>query len=136
MMRKRWDQVPYLSVVGALMYLVNGTMPNIAFAVNLQARYSANATRRHWVSFKTILIYLKGSEDLDLFFPKNQDQTLAGYTNIGYLSDTHNARSQTGYAFLCDGTTVSWRSCKQTLVETSTNHSEIIALYEDARECA
>jgi hypothetical protein len=105
MMRKRWDQVPYLSVVGALMYLVNGTMPNIAFAVNLQARYSANPTRRHWVSVKTILRYLKGTEDLGLFFPKNRDQTLVGYKNVGYLSDTHNARSYSGYAFLYDGTT-------------------------------
>jgi hypothetical protein len=34
------------------------------------------------------------------------------------------------------GTTISWKSCKQILAATSTNHSEIIALYEAARECA
>jgi hypothetical protein len=28
------------------------------------------------------------------------------------------------------------KSCKQTLIGTSTNHSEIIALYEAARECS
>jgi hypothetical protein len=43
--------------------------------------------------------------------------------------------SQTGYVFLHGGTTISWKSCKQTLVATSTNHSEIIALYEASREC-
>ena len=60
---------------------------------------------------------------------------MVGYADAGYRSDLHNAKSQTGFVFLCGGTTISWRSCKQTLVTTSTNHSEIIALYEAAREC-
>jgi len=34
-------EVPYLSAIGALMYLANCTRPDIAFAVNLLARYSA-----------------------------------------------------------------------------------------------
>jgi hypothetical protein len=33
------------------------------------------------------------------------------------------------------GTSFSWKSTKQTLVATSTNHSEIIALYEASWEC-
>ena len=60
---------------------------------------------------------------------------MIGYTDAGYLSDPHNARSQTGFVFLHDGTTISWKSSKQTLVAKSTNHSEIIALYEASREC-
>jgi hypothetical protein len=38
--------------------------------------------------------------------------------------------------FLHGGTTISWKSCKQTLVATSTNHSEIIVLYEASHRCA
>jgi hypothetical protein len=38
--------------------------------------------------------------------------------------------------FLHSGTTLSWKSSKQTLRATFTNHSEIIALYEASRECA
>jgi hypothetical protein len=34
-------QVPYLSAIGALMYLANSTRPDIAFTVNLLARHSA-----------------------------------------------------------------------------------------------
>ena len=60
---------------------------------------------------------------------------MVGYADVGYRSDPHNAKSQTGFVFLCGGTAISWRSCKQTLVTTSTNHSDIIALYEAAREC-
>jgi hypothetical protein len=38
--------------------------------------------------------------------------------------------------FLHGGTAISWKSTKQTLIAMSTNHSEIITLYEASRECA
>ena len=40
-------EVPYLSAIGALMYLANNTRPDISFAVNLLARFSSSPTRRH-----------------------------------------------------------------------------------------
>jgi hypothetical protein len=58
-----------------------------------------------------------------------------GYTDVGYLSDPHNGRSLTGFVFLHGGIAISWKCSKQTLVATSTNHSEIIALYEASHEC-
>jgi hypothetical protein len=100
-------EVPYLSAIGALMYLANCTRPDIAFAVNLMARYSAAPTRRHWVGVKTILRYLQGTQDLGLWFPKNQAPTMVGYVDAGYMSDPHNARSQTGFVFLCGGAAIS-----------------------------
>jgi len=88
------SEFPYLSLIGALMYLANSTSFDIAFAVNLFARHSA-PTKRHWVRGKQILRYLNGTKDMSLFYQKNQDPTLVGYTDTGYLSDPHNARSQT-----------------------------------------
>jgi hypothetical protein len=38
--------------------------------------------------------------------------------------------SQTTYLFTYESTAISWRSVKQTLVATSSNHSEIIAIHE------
>ena len=55
---------------------------------------------------------------------------MVGYTNAGYLSDPHNARSQTGYVFLHCGTDISWKSFKQILVATSTT-----IIYEDNMAC-
>ena len=60
---------------------------------------------------------------------------MVGYCDAGYLSDPHNAKLQTAFVFLHGGTTFSWKSTKQTLMATFTNHSEIIALYEASREC-
>lgn len=45
---------PYLSAIGALMYLANQTQPDIAFAVNLLARHSAQPTIRHWNGIKRV----------------------------------------------------------------------------------
>ncbi|GJX46052.1 transposable element [Tanacetum coccineum] len=40
-------EIPYVSAIGALMYLASNTRPDIAFSVNLLARYSFEPTRRH-----------------------------------------------------------------------------------------
>ena len=72
---------------------------------------------------------------MGLFYSKESKQQLFGYADARYLSDPHKARSQTGYVFNCNGTTISWRSFKQTMVATSSNHSEIISIQEASREC-
>ena len=59
---------------------------------------------------------------------------MVGYSDAGYLSDPHQARSQTGYVFTHSGAAICWRSTKQSLVATSSNHAEIIAMYEASRE--
>ena len=105
-------EVPYLSAISALIYLANCTRPDIACAVNLLARYSAAPTRRHWVGVKTIPRYLQGTQDLGLWYSRKGVPTMVGYVDAGYMSDPHNARSQTGFVFLCGGAAISWRSMK------------------------
>ena len=128
-------EVPYLSAIGALMYLANCTRPDIAFSVNLLARYSSTPTLRHWNGVKHLLRYLRGTSDMGPFYSKVPKPELLGYTDVGYLSDPHKARSQSGYVFTCCNTAISWRSVKQTMVATSSNHSELLALHEASREC-
>lgn len=128
-------EVPYLSAIGALMYLASHTRPDISFSVNLLARFSSCPTKRHWNGIKHILRYLQGTKDMGLFFSNQIKGDLVGFADAGYMSDPHNARSQTGYVFMCGGTAISWRSMKQTLVATSSNHAEILAIHEASREC-
>jgi hypothetical protein len=62
--------------------------------------------------------------------------SVVGYADTGCLSDPHIGKSHTCFMFLREGTAILWKSYKQTLIGTSTNHSKIIALYEAACECA
>ena len=102
-------EVPYLSAIGALMYLANYTRPDIAFSVNLLARYCSAPTKRHWNGIKHVLRYLHGISDMGLFYSKAMEPQLLGYVDAGYLSDPHKARSQTGYIFTYGNTAISLR---------------------------
>jgi hypothetical protein len=58
--RKEGEEVlgkeyPYLSAIGALMYLANNTRPDIASAMNYLARYNTAPTMRHWNNIKNNL---------------------------------------------------------------------------------
>ena len=48
-------EIPYYSVIGALMNLANYTRPDIAFLVNLLVRYSSTPTQRHWNKVNIVL---------------------------------------------------------------------------------
>ena len=79
--------------------------------------------------------YLQGTKDLRLFYRSKQDATLIGYADAAYLLDPHKAKSQNGYVFTYGGIAISWRFIKQTQTATSSNHTELIVLYETSREC-
>jgi hypothetical protein len=49
------SEYPYLSVIGAIIYLANNTIPNIVFIINLFARFSAALTIQHWNRVKDVL---------------------------------------------------------------------------------
>jgi hypothetical protein len=66
----------------------------------------------HWNGVKDVLQYLRGTPNVGLFYPRNQDLSLIGYVDARYLSDPHNGKSQTGFVFLHGGTTISWKSYK------------------------
>jgi len=101
-------QVSYLSAIGALLYLVECSRPDISFVVNLLARYSFAPMRRHWNDIKDIFCYLKGTLDMGLFCPYASQNNvnshepqkgvcLVGYADAGNISDPYKTCSQTGY---------------------------------------
>ena len=60
-------RVPYFSAIGALMYLVNYILSDIAFLVNLLERYNFAPTQNHWNCIKYILHYLHETTNIGLF---------------------------------------------------------------------
>ena len=61
---------PYLALVGALLYLMCSTRPDIAHAVGMLSRFMQNPGEKHWMAAKRVLRYLKGT--------KHQGLTLGG----------------------------------------------------------
>jgi len=61
--KKDMANVPYTSLIRALMYAAIGTRPDIAFAVGALSRFLSNPSRQHWKEAKRVLSYLKGTSD-------------------------------------------------------------------------
>ena len=72
---------------------------------------------------------------MGLFYSRESKQQLFGYAKAEYLSDPYKGKSQTLYVFNYNGTAISRRSIKQTMVVTSSSHLEILAIHEASREC-
>ena len=100
-------ETPYLVAINALKYLANHTRPDIAFAINSLARFSAKPTKRHWNGVTHILRYLKGTVDLGLFYEIGENSNIKGYVDVSYLSDQHKGKSQTSYVFLIQKSAIS-----------------------------
>lgn len=68
---------------------------------------------------------------MGLFYTNKDSADLVSHACAGYLSDPHKGWSQIGYLFTYGGTAISWRSTKQSIVATFSNHAEIIAIHEE-----
>ena len=131
---EKMDKPKYLTTIGLLLYLATFTRPDISFAVNVLAKHSQKSTAMHWTGIKHLFRYLRGTKDLGLLYTKQGKATLKGYTNVGYKFDTNIGKSQSGYIFLKAGAPISWKSMKQTVTATSTNHLELLAFHEATQE--
>ncbi|GJQ95323.1 retrotransposon protein, putative, ty1-copia subclass [Tanacetum coccineum] len=56
------------------------------------------------------------------------------YTDVGYLTDADDLKSQTGYVFVLNGGAVDWKSAKQSIFATSSAEAKYIAAYDASKE--
>jgi len=68
--------------------------------------------------------------NIGLFYLNNVNHELVWYDDVGYLSDPHKVRSQIDYVFTCGTNYISLSFPKQILVVTSSNHAEILEIYD------
>ena len=122
--------IPYCSVVGSLMYSAVCTRPDIAYAVSVLGRYLANLRNEHWVAAKKVLEYLQKTKDHMLVYREVDDLQVIGYADADLAGCTDDRKSTTGFIFTLAGGVISWKSSKQSLVDSSTMEVEIVACYE------
>lgn len=115
----------YQSAVGALMYAMLTTRPDLAFAVSVVSRFSSNPVPAHWSAVKGILRYLQGTLDQQLTF-RGDLTPLTGYTDADYAGDVATRRSTSGYVFNLGSGAISWQSKRQNTVAMSTCEAEYI----------
>ena len=130
-------KVPYQEAVGSLLYLTQGTRPDIAFAVNNASRFNLNHSAIHWQAVKKIFCYLKGSINLKLRYTydtKSTNNQVHAYSDADWASDIDKRRSCTGYIIKMANGAINWNSKRQPIVALSRTEEEYIALSSTVRE--
>lgn len=128
------QRIPYQEAVGSLLYLSQGTRPDISFAVNDVSRFNSNYTAAHWKAVKRIFRYLKYTTNYRLFYSNKEKSELHGYSDADWASDIDNRRSCTGYIFKMSSGIISWKSTRQKTVALSSTEAEYMALSSAIQE--
>ncbi|MBW0471930.1 hypothetical protein O181_011645 [Austropuccinia psidii MF-1] len=124
------DATPFRSVVGSLAYLVSGSRPDLAFAVNYLARHSMGPTTTHWDLLDHVVGYLKKTRDRGIrLCPRKSSLNL--WSDAGWGGDLK--RSQTGFVLKMGDAPVLWGSKRQSVVALSTCAAEYVALSDSTQ---
>jgi hypothetical protein len=120
------DQKLYRSIIGSLLY-VTASRPDVMFSVCMCARYQSSPRESHLKACKRILRYLKSTQDVGLWYPKESSFELIGYSDSDYGGCKINRKSTSGTCQLLGKSLVSWSSKKQNSVALSTAEAEYIS---------
>ena len=136
------SKLPYNSLVGSLMYIAQGTRPDIGYAVGALSQHLCQPSMTAWNLGLHVLRYLKGTQYLGLIY-NGSDNLVEGnqswsfpecHTDSDWAGDPSTRRSTTGYLFKMNGAAVSWRSKLQSTVSLSSTEAEGQATTEAGQE--
>ncbi|XP_015168560.1 uncharacterized mitochondrial protein AtMg00810-like [Solanum tuberosum] len=117
----------YRGIIGSLMYLT-ASRPDIVFSVGMCARFQAAPKESHLKEAKRIMRYLKGTQDLVLFYPTGDSFDLIGYVDVDYAGFLIGRKSTSGMAHFLGSTLISWGTKKQNYVALSTAEAEYVVV--------
>jgi hypothetical protein len=130
------DIKAYQSAIGALMYPMLGTCPDLAYTVAALGRHSATPGADHQRALERTLRYLKATSNQRLVFQHGTPggTVLHGFVDADWASDVNDCKSTSGFVFMLGGAAVSWSSKKQTSVALSSTEAEYIAAVHATKE--
>ncbi|XP_073817619.1 uncharacterized protein [Musca autumnalis] len=132
--QKSTNDFPYRQAVGAIMYLMLGTRPDLAFSVGVLSRSLESPTSEDVQRLKRVLRYIAGTLDYGIIYKTNGLKKLECYSDADNGGCMSTGRSTTGVVACYAGSPISWISQRQPTVSTSTTEAEIIAASEAAKE--
>ncbi|CAI7870010.1 unnamed protein product [Closterium sp. NIES-53] len=118
---------PYPKLVGCLMYLMTCTQPDLAYPLDILARYVTPRRHRpeHWEAAKRVLRYLCSTSGMGLVLGGRGPVVLTGHADASWVDDLATQRSSQGYTFSLGAGSVSWRSTRSSSVLSSSCEAEI-----------
>jgi hypothetical protein len=131
----------FAKLLGKLQFLANATRPDITYAVNRLASYTANPSLQHSTALKRILRYFAGTRDYGITYRKPAEDlpispnVFYRFANAAY-ANADDYKSTSGYVFIASGGAVSWRSKKQTTIALLSMEAEYVALSEAGHEAS
>uniref|UniRef100_A0A803NSH5 Reverse transcriptase Ty1/copia-type domain-containing protein n=1 Tax=Cannabis sativa TaxID=3483 RepID=A0A803NSH5_CANSA len=130
------ETIPYTGVLGSIMYIMVCTRPDICHGVSVESRFMSKPEQEHWRVVKWIMRYLKGTINTGLVYGlnSNRGEGVLGYVDSDYAGDLDTKISQTGYVFMLNGCTISWKANLLTIVALSTTEADYIACTEAIKE--
>ena len=123
---KSVDVTLYRSMIGCLQYLT-ANRPNIVFSVGVCSRFQSNPKVSHLNTVKRIIKYVGGTCDYGLFYSKESNLSLAGFSDSDWAGNVDDRKSTTGGCFYVGANLVAWMSKKQNSVSLSIAETEYIA---------
>ena len=118
---------PFREALGSLMWLQVATRPDLAFSVNILARFAHNPGMAHWNALKHVLAYVKGTKHYGITYKGGSSLEPVGYVDSDYAGCRDTRRSTEGNIFLVAGGPVSWECKRQDTVALSTVEAEFMA---------
>ena len=100
------------------------------FFVGLLDRYLSDPNQSHWKAAKKFLRYLQGTKDLMLTYRHTNTLEVVCFRDSDYLGWVDDKKYTSDYIFMMAEGAVSWKSVKQTLIDSSTMEVEYVAYYE------
>jgi hypothetical protein len=130
------DVQQYQRAVGALMYLMLGTRPDLAYTVAALGRHSACPGKEHERALDHAFRYLRATSHWKLVFQQGTPNSaiLKGFVDADWASDVNDRKSTSGFVFMLAGGAISWGSKKQSAVALSSTEAEYIAAAHAAKE--
>ena len=120
------DPTLFRSMIVSLLYLT-ASRPDICFSVGVCARYQANPKESHLAVVKRIIRYVNGTANYGIWFFKDTNSGLIGYSDADWAENVDDRKSTTGGCFYLGNNLVSWYSKKQNSISLSTAEAEYIA---------
>nr|XP_023893257.1 uncharacterized protein LOC112005239 [Quercus suber] len=108
---KSIDPSLYRSMIGSLLYLTTSRL-DISYSVEVCARYQAIPKESHITMVKHIIKYVKSISNFGVWYDKDTNDVLAGYSDADWAGNADDRKSASGGCFYLGNNLVSWMSKK------------------------